>query len=105
MPLIGYQTSASPSRFENAGGRTEAVTGHALPADVQDGARRAVEGVVVACVDVSQVLHIRRHCFILPAIAAEQKLDLRALLGGGEEEVVNPSIAVRQAVAQKAEIS
>src|SRR2546430_180505 len=50
-PRIGDETSGGAGGLEDARRRREAVAGHALAADVQDRARRAVEGVVIGGVD------------------------------------------------------
>src|SRR5690606_20057960 len=43
VPGVADDAGPCPRRLEDAGRRREAVAGHALPVDVEDGERRAVE--------------------------------------------------------------
>ena len=78
------------------------IVGHAVAGDVQHRERRAVEGVVVARVDVADVAHVRRHRLVVPAVAAEQEAPLGQARGRLEEELLDPRLAVGQAVAEEA---
>ena len=73
LPRVGDEAGARAGGLEHARRRREAVAGHALAVDVQHGARRAVEGVVVAREHVARVAHVRRHRLVVPAAAAEQE--------------------------------
>ena len=59
-PCIGNQTGRRAGSFENARGWRKAVASHARPRDVQNRAWRAVKGVVVRCVNVTDVPDIVR---------------------------------------------
>src|SRR5215218_5070165 len=67
FPLVRDQAGACAGSFEHTSRWTEPVPRHAIAADVQHGARRAVERVVLACADMTDVPHIRRYAFVAPA--------------------------------------
>ena len=67
--------------------------------------RRAVEGVVVGGVDVAEVAHVGRHRLVVPAAAAEQEAPLRQQRRRAQEELLDPRLAVRQPVAEEAEVA
>src|SRR4051794_5467038 len=73
FPRIGDQARAGAGGFEDARGGRPAVRGHALAADVEHRARRAVERVVIASEDVADVRNRRRHRLVVPSGAAEEE--------------------------------
>ena len=105
LPGVGDQAGAGAGGLEDAGGRREAVAGHALAADVQHGPRRAVEGVVVARVDVADVVARSAGIGLSPQpLPPSRNASSRQRGGGAEEELLDPRLAVRQAVAEEAEV-
>jgi hydroxymethylpyrimidine pyrophosphatase-like HAD family hydrolase len=59
---------------------------------------------VLGCADVAQVADVGRHGPALPPGAAQEEARPRQGLGGGEEELVDPRLAVGQPVAEEAEL-
>src|SRR5262249_27592160 len=103
--FIGDEAGRGSGRFEYTRGWTVSITGHTLPADVQDRARSAVEGIVVASVDVADVPYGVRQTAILPASAAQHESGARTIRGSPKKELVAPRSPVRQAIAEKTQLS
>ena len=104
VPGVGDQAGAGARGLEHPGRRREAVGRHAGAVDVEHRAGRAVEGVVVGGADMADVADVGRQRPVVPAGAAQQEAGLRQRLGGGEEELVDPRLAVGQPVAEEAEL-
>src|SRR5690348_10360605 len=77
VPRIRDDTRGSPGGFEDARCRTEARRGHAVSADIEHGPGRRVERIVIARVNMAEIVDIRRQALIGPAVAAEQEALLR----------------------------
>src|ERR1051325_9188672 len=88
FPTVSDETRGRAGRFENARGRREAIASHALAADIQDGTRCGIEGVVFMGVDVAQIPDIFGQRFILPAVPAKDEALLRQTSGNLEEELI-----------------
>ena len=58
FPGVGDETGACTGGFEDPCGRRKALADHAFAVDVEDSLGCAVKGIVIGCVDVSQVVHI-----------------------------------------------
>lgn len=74
--IIGDQAGGGAGGFEDARGGRKAEIGHALAADVQDGARSAVERIVVGGSDMTEPMDIRGHGLVRPAVAAQEKFEI-----------------------------
>ena len=103
LPGVGDEAGAGAGRLEDPRGRREAVAGHAVAADVEHRRGRAVEGVVVARVDMAE---IARRC---PGAAGRPSRCRRAgssrrrqRCAAAEEELLDPRLAVGQPVAEEA---
>src|SRR3954451_18445792 len=104
FPRIGDEARAGAGRFENARGGRPAVRGHALAADVQHRARRAVERVVIAGEDVADVRDRGRHRLVVPSRAAEEKAAVGKERGGAQEKLFNARLAIGKPITEEGEI-
>ena len=75
--MVRHQARTRARRFENARRRTEPVSRHAFPADIERRQNRTVEGVVIPREDVPGHTHIRRDGLVLPAISTQDELTFR----------------------------
>src|SRR4051812_43305638 len=73
LPVIGNEACAGAGRFEDACGWRKAEARHAFAVHVQDGGGGAVKGIMIARVDVPDVIYVWRERLVLPAIAAEEE--------------------------------
>ncbi len=102
FPRIEQQTSAGTRCFEDAGGRRKAGLGHAAPIDVDDCTRRAVEGVVIAAVEMTEQLHIGGRTGVrVPTAASQQEGLVRECRRGLEEKLTHALFAIEQSIAEK----
>ena len=67
--------------------------------------RGAVEHVVLCGGHVADVLHVRRHRLVAPALAAEEECLVRCELGGAQKEFFDAGLAVGQAIPEKGEVA
>ena len=105
FPGVGNDARAGAGRLEHPGRRAEAVGRHAVAADVQHRQRRGVEGVMVAREDVAEIADIGRQGLVVPAAAAEQKLSVGQVGCHRDKELVDPALAVGQAVGEEPEVA
>src|SRR5690242_12533839 len=73
VPGVGDEAGARASDLEQPGGRRIAGSGHAGAVDVEDGARRDIEGVVKLSPDMTDAGHIGWAMSVVPAGTTEQE--------------------------------
>src|SRR5690606_39044050 len=74
FPGVRNDAGACASGLEHAGCRRKSHGGHAVPRDIQHGERRRIECVVVAAIDVPEMMDIRRELMPLPTVASDEKV-------------------------------
>ena len=99
-PRVADYTGARTGRLENPGGRRGAVSRHAFTIDVKHCLRRAIERIVVACVDMAGIHDVGRHRLIGPAIPAKKEAALRQTFCGFQKKFLHAGFAVGQAVSK-----
>src|SRR5688500_13903658 len=87
FPMVRDQTSACTGRFEDARGWRKPISRHALAVNIQDCARRAVESIVIARVNMPHITHVRSFWFVAPTVATNDKLLIRHSPGDFQEEL------------------
>src|SRR5205823_9116733 len=98
VPRIGDEAGAGAGYIKNPGCGPVSVTRHAVAADIQYSACRCVEGVVITRIDMTEIGDVERQRLVRPAIAAEDKPLLRQIGCRRKEELLDPPLAIRQAI-------
>src|SRR4029434_4823600 len=101
FPGIRDQTGSGPRCLKDARRWRKTIARHALTIDIQDAQRCAIKDIVVACIEVAKIGHMRQLGHMLfPATTAKQKMMFWQRLGWLKKERRHPRFAVWQAIAQ-----
>src|SRR5205823_13982268 len=98
LPRIGDDAGAGAGCLKNPGCGAVSVSRHAVAADIQYRACRCIEGVVITRIDMTEIGDVKRQRLVRPAIAAEHKPVLRQIGCPPKEELLDPPLAIRQAI-------
>ena len=106
LPKIGDEAATSARCFKHPRRRRKTAARHAFATDIQYCQGRCVEKIMITGINVTEIFDVRLLCAnIFPAVSAQNEAHRGIEPSGFEKEFKHARFAIRQAIADEAEVS